>query len=182
MATETEIKLAVENVAKARRLLHAAGFRVSRRRIFEANTVFDRAGAPLRSAGMLLRVRQAGDKATVTYKGPPLPSRHKSREEVESEVTGPRQFRTILDRLGFRPVWRYEKYRTEYQLDRGAGTATLDDTPIGVYIELEGSARWIDRMARKMGFAPRDYNTRSYAQLYAEYCQSRGIQSRDMVF
>ena len=182
MATETEIKLAVENIAKARRLLRAAGFRVSRRRIFEANTVFDRPGAPLRRAKTLLRLREAGRKATVTYKGPPLPSRHKSREEIESEVTGPREFRTILDRLGFHPVWRYEKYRTEYQLVSGAGTATLDDTPIGVYIELEGGARWIDRMARTMGFSALDYNTRSYAQLYVEYCQSRGIQPGDMVF
>jgi adenylate cyclase, class 2 len=182
MATETEIKLAVDGVAKARRLLRAAGFHVSRGRIFEANTVFDRAGAPLRRAKTLLRLRQAGGKATLTYKGAPLPSRHKSREEVESEVGDPRDFAAILDRVGFHPVWRYEKYRTEYTLDRGPGTATLDDTPIGVYIELEGGARWIDRMARSMGFTPRDYNTKSYAQLYAEYCRTRGLKPGDMVF
>jgi adenylate cyclase, class 2 len=182
MATETEIKLAVDGVAKARRLLRAAGFHVSRGRIFEANTVFDRAGAPLRRAKTLLRLRQAGGKATLTYKGAPLPSRHKSREEVESEVGDPSDFATILDRVGFHPVWRYEKYRTEYTLDRGRGTATLDDTPIGVYIELEGGARWIDRMARSMGFTPRDYNTKSYAQLYAEYCRTRSLKPGDMVF
>ena len=34
------------------------------------------------------------------------------------------------------------------------GIAMLDETPVGTYIELEGSEAWIDRTARRMGLAP----------------------------
>jgi len=48
----------------ARGLLRAAGFQVSRRRVFETNTVFDTPELGLRRAATLLRVRQAGGVAT----------------------------------------------------------------------------------------------------------------------
>src|ERR1039457_4635889 len=40
---EIEIKLALRDAAAGRRLLRAAGFHVSKRRVFEANTLFDTA-------------------------------------------------------------------------------------------------------------------------------------------
>jgi hypothetical protein len=48
---ETEIKLPVHDASTARRMLRAAGFRVSRRRVFEANTVFDTPEKALRVSG-----------------------------------------------------------------------------------------------------------------------------------
>ena len=182
MPNETEIKLAVDDVKTARRKLRAAGFRVARPRVFEANMVFDRSKASLRRQRTLLRLREAGKTSTLTYKGPPIPGRHKSREEIETHVDDPAAMRTILERLGFRAEWRYEKYRTEYKLERGAGMATLDETPIGVYLELEGSPRWIDRMARVLGFKHEEYITASYGRLYLDYCKRRRLKPRDMVF
>lgn len=181
MPNETEIKLAAEDVKTARRKLRAAGFRVARPRVFEANTIFDR-NASLRRQRTLLRLRDAGGTFTVTYKGTPLPGRHKSREEIETHVDDPKTTRMIFERLGFRAEWRYEKFRTEYKLERGAGMATLDETPIGVYLELEGSPRWIDRMARVLGFTHEDYITASYSRLYLEYCKKHRLKRADMVF
>ena len=63
---ETEIKLTVADPKSARRLLLAAGFRVSRKRVFEANTVFDTPGQSLRQGASLLRVREAGGTASLT--------------------------------------------------------------------------------------------------------------------
>ncbi|HEV2445898.1 MAG TPA: class IV adenylate cyclase [Candidatus Sulfopaludibacter sp.] len=182
MAHETEIKLAVANAGAARRALRAAGFHVSRRRVLEANTIFDTPKLALRRSRTLLRLREAGGVATLTYKGAPLPARHKVREELESELTDPGNMRTILERLGYRVMWCYEKYRTEYRLERGAGMAMLDETPIGVYLELEGSPRWIDRMARALGFAHEDYITASYGRLYLNGCRRRRVKPGDMLF
>ena len=179
---ETEIKLAVDNREEGRRLLRAAGFRVLKRRVFEANTVFDTADLALRNRAELLRLREAGSVNTITYKGPPETSRHKSREELEVEVARAAGARAILERLGYRPMFRYEKYRTEWKTERGGGVATLDETPIGVYLELEGRARWIDRMARLMGFDEGDYITSSYGRLYREWCELKGVEPREMVF
>jgi adenylate cyclase class 2 len=180
---EIEIKLAMADAAAGRAILRRAGFHVSRRRVFENNTVFDTAQRTLRGAGALLRVRTAGRAATLTYKGPAVAgSRHKNREEMEVAVPDARTTAAIVERLGFEPVFRYQKYRTEYSEASGGGMATLDETPIGVYLELEGSPRWIDRTARRLGFAESDYITASYATLYVEGCQRRGVTPDDMVF
>ena len=181
-ARETEIKLAVPDVGTARGLLRAAGFRISKRRVFETNTVFDTPELSLRRASTLLRVRQAAGTATITYKGPPVIARHKSREELELEISDAGVMGAILERLGLGAVFHYDKYRTEYRQPGRAGVATLDETPAGVYLELEGTAIWIDRAARKMGFAEDDYIIASYARLWLDWCEWHGVGPADMVF
>jgi adenylate cyclase, class 2 len=179
---ETEIKLPAESAAAARRLLRRFGFRVFRRRVFEANTVFDTEALSLGNSRCLLRLREAGGKFILTYKGPPKPGPHKSREEVETELKDGRNLTAIFERLGFRPVFRYEKYRTEYRRRGSSGVATLDETPIGVYLELEGAPRWIDRTARELGFTPQHYITASYGRLYLDWCSEHGAKPSNMVF
>jgi len=179
---ETEIKLVAHDAAAAGRLLRKAGFRVTRRRVFEANTVFDTADRGLRQASLLLRLREAGGMATLTFKGPPLLARHKTREELEATLSSAGTCGLILERLGYQPVFRYEKYRTEFRAPGSSGLATLDETPIGVYVELEGSPRWIDGTARRLGFRERDYITESYGRLYLDWCEARGLPPSNMVF
>src|SRR5690242_6476265 len=123
-------------------MLKTVGFRTLRSRILEKNRVFDTPDLSLRRAGALLRVRQAGRLATLTYKGLAAPGKYKSREELEIEISEAATVTAILERLGFRLVFRYEKYRTEYTQHgakrTGGGIVTLDETPIGCYLELEG--------------------------------------------
>jgi len=179
---EIEIKLALEDAEDGRRRLRAAGFRVHKRRIFEENTLFDTPGLKLRKAQSLLRVRQAGESFKITYKGKPAPSDLKSREELETGIESHETMAAILERLGFQPAFRYQKYRTEFRHRPGGGMATLDETPIGDYLELEGSPGWIRRMARILGFSRQDYITASYGRLYLEWCKKRRIPPGDMVF
>jgi adenylate cyclase class 2 len=179
---ETEIKLSVPDSRYARRLLQRAGFRVLKRRVLEANTVFDTPENHLRQGGSLLRVREAGGVVTLTYKGRAEISRHKRREELELTASNAPMLANILKRLGFLPVFRYEKYRTELQRPRQRGVAMIDETPVGVYIELEGTPQWIDRTARALGFAEVDYITLSYGRLYLDWCAHNGTQPGNMVF
>jgi adenylate cyclase class 2 len=144
---ETEIKLPIDSVADARRLLGRLGFSIVKRRVLEINTIFDTSAGALRSGRKLLRLREAGRQYTLAFKGPPQSGRYKSREEFESEFSDPASMRRILERLGYAPVFRYEKYRTEYAGPERAGAAMLDETPIGAFLELEGRPRWIDRTA-----------------------------------
>jgi adenylate cyclase, class 2 len=162
---ETEIKLAVRDAASFRRKLRAAGFTVSKPRIFEANTLFDTPAQDLRQQGAVLRIRQAGDAAVLTYKGPATIARHKSREELETQIADAGVMAKIFKRFGYEPSLRYEKYRTEFRRDGERGIAMLDETPIGVFLELEGPPRWIDATARELGFTPHDYITASYIRL-----------------
>ena len=178
---EIEIKLRVPDAVRARRLLRASGFRVSRPRVFESNTIFDTAEQSLRTSGQMLRVRHVKGAAKLTYKGPIIPGRHKSREELEIDAGNPHVLTAILEKLGLQRVFRYEKFRTEFRRDAG-GVATLDETPIGAFLELEGSPRWIDRTARRLGFTEQDYVTASYGALYFEWCEQRRRKPADMTF
>lgn len=178
---EIEIKLRVPDAGSARRLLRAAGFRVCKQRVFESNTLFDTAGKRLRHAGLMLRVRDVNGAAKLTYKGPASVGKHKDREELEIDASDPPMLAAILEKLGFAPAFRYEKFRTEFRRDHG-GEATLDETPIGVFLELEGSPRWIDRTARRLGFAEKDYVTASYAALYFDWCARQHCAPTNMVF
>lgn len=179
---EVEIKLRLADVGAARRALRRAGFRVWRRRLLESNVVFDTPDLALRRAGRLLRLRRAGRQRLLTYKGMAEPGRHKSREEIEVAVSDGRALHWILERLGMRAVFRYEKYRTEYQRPGKAGLVTLDETPIGNFLELEGSPKWIDATARELGFAGADYITASYGRLFFEWAASQPDPPSDMVF
>jgi adenylate cyclase class 2 len=177
---EVEIKLAVAGAAGARRLLRSEGFRVVKPRVFESNDVFDTPGLRLRQSASLLRVRSVKGNVKLTYKGPPDASKHKSREELEVQAGDASMLAAILGRLGFERVFRYEKYRTEFQRGK-TGTVTLDETPIGNFLEIEGAPRWIDRTARRLGFGPADYITASYGGLYLEERKLRPLPP-DMVF
>jgi adenylate cyclase class 2 len=181
-SVETEIKLRIADADAARRRIEGAGFRVRAPRAFERNVVFDTPELALRRRRELIRIREVGGKATLTFKGPRQPGKHKVREELESTLSDAGAVERIFERVGLRPVFRYEKYRTEYSRNSDGGVIMLDETPIGNYLELEGPAEWIDATARELGFTESEYLLASYGTLYLEYCRRRNIEPTHMTF
>ena len=179
--SEIEVKIAVESRDAGERRVLDAGFAVRAPRIFERNTVYDSIGLRFRGEGKVLRLREAGQVATLTLKGRATNGLHKVREEIETRVENPAAIERVLQELELAPMFRYEKYRTEYTRGSG-GVVMLDETPIGTFLEIEGAPGWIDETAREMGFSEADYITLSYGALYAEHCRSRGITPSHMVF
>ena len=51
-----------------------------------------------------------------------------------------------------------------------------------MFLELEGPGAWIDRTAKALGFAPQSYITRSYPQLYLQYCREKRRKPTNMLF
>jgi adenylate cyclase class 2 len=179
---ENEIKLRADGVSTTRALLRVHGFTVRTPRVFEQNLVLDDPQGSLRERGMLLRVRRAGKIVTITFKGVETPGPHKRREETEFRASDFDASVAVFAALGFREVFRYEKYRTEFTRDKEPGHVTLDETPIGIFMELEGPARWLDRTAKTLGFARTDYVTDSYGKLYERWREANGIAAKDMRF
>jgi adenylate cyclase class 2 len=181
-ATETEIKLVVHDPDEVKQRLAAAGFRVLQAREFEANTLYDTEDRRLFRSGMLLRLRQAGDRGIITWKGPTIAGPHKSRPERETSIGSIETLASILSELGYSATFRYEKYRTEFRAGGDGGVIVLDETPIGTFLELEGEGSWIDETAARLGFLPGDYVLESYGALYRKFCQNRGMEPGHMVF
>lgn len=183
MALEIEIKLRLpDKLSKIRRILRERGFRVAKRRSLETNVLFDSVKHSLRKHGKLLRIRRVRGHGLLTFKGPSMRGKHKKREEIELDLADPDRLDVILDQIGLHPVFRYEKYRTEYSIRSSTGKVMLDETPIGNFLEIEGSASWIDRTAKLLGFKHADYLKASYGALYRAYCREKGKRPKDMLF
>jgi adenylate cyclase class 2 len=193
---EIEIKLPVRDLPQIVRQLRRLAT-PSRGRDFEQNTLYDTPDSAFRRAGYLLRVRletaappgdhrggQARGVLTVKFPAPLVKraaaSRYKERSERELTIRDQRRWPGLLRSLGLPPSFRYEKYRTPFRLP--GLHLDLDETPVGVFLELEGAPAAINRAARALGFTPRDYFRGTYWDLYAADCRKRGRPMRNMVF
>jgi len=170
---ETEIKLPVGSPAKVRALLRARGFGIIAPRIFEQNLVLDDEAQSIRARGMLLRVRGAGKVVTCTFKGAATGVRHKSRVEREFHADKIEECLAVFAGIGYRERFRYEKYRTEFARRGEPGIVTLDETPIGNFMEIEGPSRWIDATAKELGFPRSAYVTLSYGRLFENWREAQ---------
>ena len=151
---EVEIKFRIDDIAALTASLQTAGFRLITARTHEMNTLYDQPGAKLRRRGALLRLREYGPRWTLTYKDKsgPQASRHKSRREIEARVDNGEAMAQIIEAIGFSPSFRYEKFRTTYALPSIRNVKVeFDETPVGLFLELEGDEAAIDRAARLLG-------------------------------
>jgi len=188
-------------------------------RVHEMNALYDTRDRSIMRRGQLLRIRterpanRPGTKASgakqhlegalLTFKGPvvrQVPARsggrrYKVREELEVRVADGDQLAVILKALGFRPDFRYEKYRSTYRLPSMDNVILdLDETPIGDFLEAEGTRAAIDRAAELLGYQSADYVTKSYWELFRDEVRKSGhtksskrerfprLMGRDMVF
>ncbi|MBV9304058.1 MAG: class IV adenylate cyclase [Acidobacteriaceae bacterium] len=181
-AEETEVKIRLSDRNSVFDSLKRLGLGISVARQFESNALYDTDDQTLRRKSMLLRLRQVGDMSLITWKGPGASSAYKVRPELETSIGSLETFARILSQLGYHVTFRYEKYRTEFEDNKRVGTVTLDETPIGDFLELEGPGEWIDETARALGFSRKDYVLESYAGLYLEHCRRRGLEPSYMVF
>ena len=186
--TETEIKLSWQGSADdARALIERHGYGLLSPRTLESDQLFDLASGALQQSDQILRLRKTssvveGPRAMVTYKGCASREVYKSREEIEFNVSDPDAFTLVLERLGYYPGFRYEKYRTMFKAYGEPGLITIDETPIGVYLELEGPQAWIDSTAACLGFPAERFLTVSYAGLYREHLEQHPEAPPNMTF
>lgn len=184
MPVETEIKFRVDDLAGLAQRLQAAGFTLQTPRAFESNVLYDTPDRQMRARTEILRIRSYAGRWTVTHKRLPEvgpgEDTHKHRIETETEVTDGAALEQIFLSLGLVPAFRYEKWRAEWT--DGQGHCVIDETPIGNYAELEGSAEWIDSAAARLGVAPAQYITLSYGRLFDLWRGERHSAAQDLTF
>jgi len=167
---EIEVKLKIGSLQKIRRELKALGFEEKVHRALEENWILDFPNRPLARRHCLLRLRQFNDKALVTFKAPSLNSaQFKIREELETEVADGSVLYQILERLGLVLVFRYQKYRSVFEKRASRKPKTvlsLDETPVGKYLEIEGPKEDIEKIARQLDYSKKDFITDSYLGLF----------------
>jgi adenylate cyclase, class 2 len=181
VSIETEIKIRIEDPVGFCRQLESLNPGILSARHFEDNYLFDFSDRSLRSRQCLLRVRLAAGECFLTYKGPPRQEGlFKTREELETRMEDAATLLQMLERIGMRICFRYQKYRREFAL-LGVHVA-VDETPIGNYAEIEGPEDGIRELARNLGIAESQFLRHSYYALYLELCKKNGVDPQFMVF
>jgi adenylate cyclase class 2 len=194
---EIEIKLRITNIPTILHKINSLGAK-TQGRVREQNTLYDTPRSHLRRRDMLLRLRietpaarktqnTRSERVILTSKAPPhrpptkKPPRYKERAEREQEVPkSSRQTAAALTSLGFRPTFRYDKFRTTFRLPNLH--LDLDETPAGTFLELEGEPQAIDRAATALGFTKKAYLRATYWDLYVADCRRRGTNPKNMLF
>jgi adenylate cyclase, class 2 len=177
---EREIKLRFASVEEAREAVLAAGGTPLLGRRLQEDSLLDTDDELLRRRRCVLRVRVENGKSRITFKGPVQPSIMKLREERETVVGDGEVLLQILEEIGLHVWFRYEKYREEFCHEDVI--VAVDETPVGVFVEIEGSEQGIVAMADALGRRPEDYVTDSYRGLFLKYRDELGLNGTDMVF
>ncbi len=177
---EREVKLRFPDVETARAAVLRTGATPSKARRLQDDSLLDTEDEALRKRRCVLRVRVESGKSFITYKGPVQPASVRMREELETIVADGAALLRILHELGLRVWFRYQKYREEFALDEVI--VAVDETPVGVFIEIEGGDRGIAEMAAALGRSPSDYLLDSYRRLFLLHCEARGVPPGDMLF
>ncbi len=161
---DIEVKIRVNDIDSLKDKILALDARIEKERHYEENTLYDLPTQSLFKKRQALRLRTTGQKAFLTFKGPPEKSRKfKIREEYETEVKNEKQLRKILKSLGFIPVFNYQKHRTIFR--RKKLKICLDETVIGMFMELEGERNEIVKFTDALGISKKEFIKLDYIQL-----------------
>ena len=179
--TEIEVKFRIAKIDGLEDRLRNIGATPTQPREFEDNQLYDFPDFSLKTRGAMLRLRLQESGAVLTYKdGGRVESGAKVRDEIETTLGDGPTTALILAKMGMRPLFRYQKYRTTYS--SADLLITIDETPIGNFFELEGPKARIDEVAARLGYTTSDYIVKSYFALYLEQQTERGLPVRDMLF
>jgi adenylate cyclase class 2 len=177
---EREIKLRFDSVEEARAAVIAAGCTPRHGRRLQEDALLDTDDEELRRRRCVLRVRMENGKSRVTFKGPVQPSVMKVREEQETLIGDGEVLLRIFEELGLHIWFRYEKYREEFSHEDVI--VAIDETPVGVFVEIEGGEQGIEAMAASLGRSRADYIADSYRSLFLQHRDALGLTTSDMVF
>ncbi len=175
---ERELKFACDDLEAVRERLADLGAERQAAAAFEDNLVFDR-GGEIEKSGSVLRLRSDRRGARLTVKGPArFEEGVKLRDEREISVSDAAEAQSLLEMLGYGVVQRYQKMREEWQL--GGVVAALDHTPIGDFVEFEGSKA--AKVAERCSFEVEAAEQRSYIHIYADHLREHPDAPPQMVF
>ena len=152
---EIEIKFCVPDPREFHARALRSGFALRTPRTLERNALFD-----------------TPDRRLLSF--------YKERVETETEVEDGDAMGAVFIELGYAPVFRYEKFRTEFH--DGEGALVLDETPIGDFAELEGTPDWIDHALERLSIDRAWCFTDSYGRMFLDWKARSGSPAENMTF
>ena len=174
---EIEVKFYLPHLEDIRKRVLDQGGHLFVQRLLERNLRFDTHDDRLRANHEVLRLRQ-GNRITLTYK---RSHSAEERTEAELEVDDFNTARSLIQALGYKVIFIYEKYRETFTLDQTK--VMLDELPFGYFVEIEGpSLLEIEQAAISLGLEWEDRIKSSYLDLFSVLQQHFNLPFTDATF
>ncbi|MGA2112870.1 MAG: class IV adenylate cyclase [Anaerolineales bacterium] len=178
---ELEVKFRLLEPDLLPQRLAAAQAACVRTQELEVNLRYDTPDRDLTRRHRVLRLRR-DRSARLTYKEPgPTEGTLEARREVEFIVSDAGAAQELLERLGYECLWRYEKYREEWEL--GQARIMLDRLPFGSFLEIEGpSEAALKQAALGLGLDWSQAFQGSYLSIFTYLREAHSLPFRDLTF
>lgn len=138
---------------------------------FEENILYQ--GGVLSEKSAVLRVRKIDKKTILTYKERILNETDiKHQLEFETEVKDADMIEKIIESLGFKDSFIYEKRRKTWKFRDVE--VVLDELPFGLYMEIEGSIFGIREAELLLGAEDFETESDTYPGLTAKFGKKAG--------
>lgn len=171
---EVEVKFRIENIKEVEEKMEKMAELIIEKT--EYDIYFNSPWKDFKKSDEALRIRRDTEGTNITYKGPKIDSRTKSREEVKLDISDYRYGVELLKGLGFNPFGEVVKNRKIYDLE--GATVTVDRVEnLGEFLEIELQANdsevdkkteQIFSLAKKLGFSEEQSIRKSYLELLME--------------
>lgn len=178
---ELEVKFYIADLKAIRKQLIDLGAELVQARTHEYNLRFDTPSGDLSEAMSVLRLRR--DHGTrLTYKGPSTTlGGVLARKEVEFEVSDFNSAQKLVEALGFRSKFVYEKQRSTYSND--GLKITLDEMPYGEFVEIEGpDADSIRAMSKRLKLDWERRLPETYISIFRRLKELANLKFKDLTF
>lgn len=178
---EQEAKFRIGDPLSMRTRIEQLGAKLMLDHQQEINTRFDRADGSMKITHEIVRLRE-DQKVRLTYKGPAEEDAEVSvRTEIEMTVDSAEAAVAFLEKLGYTPVEKYEKYRTTYHME--SAEIVLDELPYGHFVEIEGESE--ERIREIADILNLNWEKRckiSYLELFYRLKEKRGLEHNHLSF
>jgi predicted adenylyl cyclase CyaB len=171
---ETELKFKL-NVEEIERFKSDENISVLNE-VYQKTVMFDNADKLMERTDGRIRLRQHGDKITISYKRP-LPSVGSEKKEIELETTvGDIEVTThILRMMGYSPTTSYAKYTTHLKFKNSGAELEIQKYPFATFLEIEGEKEEIEKVAKELELDTKGALNKPVDTLFCEWREKKGL-------
>ena len=179
---ETESKYRVTDKGLLHQILVGLGFEPSAV-LQQRDEYYDTDERALHSLDLVVRLRAEASADWISVKGPRFYTQQGDYSRIELEFE-PKSLETVRRDLAKRDLsitWVFEKRRNEYRSSKSSVVVMLDEIPkAGYYVELEGAFPDCHALAKKLGGALGEKESRNYKDIYLAYALASDMNVDDV--
>lgn len=149
---------------------------------YQQTVMFDNADRLMEYTDGRIRLRQHGNKITLSYKRPlPDDGNHKKEVELETEVGNFEVMTHILRMMGYSPTTSYEKYTTHLKFKNLDSELEIQKYPFATFLEIEGEKEEIEKIAKKLGLDIKTALKKPVDTLFCEWREKRRLPDKNHI-